>query len=205
MVTSYSYGPRASGPHHGWERATPVALMGCVIHKDAPLEWRAPSKEADLRRSALQSVVELRSLLRRLEEFRIVADEELGVLDIADVPDLIVALVGIARALRAGNRRDQVLVEALLQVDHVAGQDRAAGLGQLDHHELAARRVARCTNDAHRAVVEQVEVAVQPDRLHVLGLGEIARDVVDRETDIGPPRRLELVVLRDQGRVLELP
>jgi hypothetical protein len=22
-----------------------VALMGCVIHEDAPLEWRAPSNE----------------------------------------------------------------------------------------------------------------------------------------------------------------
>jgi hypothetical protein len=45
MVTSYSYGPRASRPTHGWERATPVALMGCVIHKEAQLELRAPSKD----------------------------------------------------------------------------------------------------------------------------------------------------------------
>jgi len=49
MVTSYSYGPRASRPTHGWERATPVALMGCVIHKEAQLELRAPSKDEDAR------------------------------------------------------------------------------------------------------------------------------------------------------------
>src|SRR5882757_1067638 len=150
-------------------------------------------------------VVELRRLLRGLEELRIVTDEQLGVLDIADMADAIVATIGIARTPRAGNRRDQVLVEALRQVDHVAGQDRRAGLGQPDHHELAARRMTRRPYETDRAIVEQVEVAVQPDRLHVLGLGEVARDVVERIADVGPPRRLELVVLRDQGRVLELP
>ncbi|CAN5875900.1 hypothetical protein BH11PSE3_BH11PSE3_37520 [soil metagenome] len=31
------------GAHCG-ERGTPVPLMVCVIDKDAPLEWRAPSK-----------------------------------------------------------------------------------------------------------------------------------------------------------------
>jgi hypothetical protein len=31
---------RSCGLVTGWERVTPVALM-----KDAPLEWRAPSKE----------------------------------------------------------------------------------------------------------------------------------------------------------------
>ena len=33
---------REDGSVHGWERATPVALM---LMKDAPLEWRAPSLE----------------------------------------------------------------------------------------------------------------------------------------------------------------
>jgi hypothetical protein len=28
-----------------------VALMGCVIHEDAPLEWRAPSKDHERTRS----------------------------------------------------------------------------------------------------------------------------------------------------------
>src|SRR5437899_1498737 len=121
---------------------------------DAPLEWRAPSV----------LVVELRRLLRGLEELRIVTDEQLGVLDIADVADAIVATIGIARTPRAGNRRNQVLVEALRQVNHVAGQDRRAGLGQLDHHELAARRVTRRPYETDRAIVEQVEVAIQPDR-----------------------------------------
>ena len=39
---------------HGRERATPVALMGCVIHKEAQLEWRAPSKD---KRRALRPAV----------------------------------------------------------------------------------------------------------------------------------------------------
>src|SRR5260370_33862006 len=155
------------------------------------------------RRSALQSIVELRCFLRGLEELRIVTDEELGVLDMADVADAIVATIGIARAPRAGNRRDQVLFEALRQVHHVAGQDRRTGLGQLDHHELAARRVTRRPYEPHRAIIEQVEIPVQPDRLHVLGLGEVARYVVERVADVGPPRRLELVVLAAQCRVLE--
>jgi hypothetical protein len=30
---------------HCREGATPAALMGCVIRKDAPLEWRAPGKD----------------------------------------------------------------------------------------------------------------------------------------------------------------
>jgi hypothetical protein len=31
---------------HGWERATPVALMGGGNgEEEAPLEWRAPSEE----------------------------------------------------------------------------------------------------------------------------------------------------------------
>jgi hypothetical protein len=29
------------------ERATPVALMDCVIHEDAQLELRAPSKDEE--------------------------------------------------------------------------------------------------------------------------------------------------------------
>ena len=36
---------------HCWERATPVALMASVIHEDAPLEWRAPSKDEENERT----------------------------------------------------------------------------------------------------------------------------------------------------------
>ena len=43
-----SVGARTSRSAHCRERATPVALMGCVIDKDAPLEWRAPGKDAAL-------------------------------------------------------------------------------------------------------------------------------------------------------------
>ena len=31
-------------PLHGWERATPVALMGCEIHKDEPRSGALPAK-----------------------------------------------------------------------------------------------------------------------------------------------------------------
>jgi hypothetical protein len=40
-------GPLGPLMNHCWERATPVALMGGVIRKDASLEWRAPSKDED--------------------------------------------------------------------------------------------------------------------------------------------------------------
>ena len=39
-VSSWFMDRGPPGPHHGWERATPVALMGCVIHEDAQLELR---------------------------------------------------------------------------------------------------------------------------------------------------------------------
>ena len=57
---------------------------------------------------------------------------------------------------------------------------------------------------AERTVAEQVEIAVEPHHLHFLGVGEIARDVVDRVALVGPPCRLELVVLRHQRRIREL-
>src|ERR1700704_2141061 len=66
-------------------------------------------------------VVELRRLLRGLEELRIVTDEQLGVLDIADVADAIVATIGIARTPRAGNRRGQGFFGGLPQGKHHAG------------------------------------------------------------------------------------
>jgi hypothetical protein len=31
-------------PAHGWERATPVALMGFVIHEEAPRSGALPAK-----------------------------------------------------------------------------------------------------------------------------------------------------------------
>ena len=39
-------GARTSRSAHGWERATPVAPSSPGSTKDAPLEWRAPSKES---------------------------------------------------------------------------------------------------------------------------------------------------------------
>src|SRR6185436_20193427 len=72
-------------------------------------------------------VVELRRLLRRLEDFRVVPVEDRGVLRVADVADLCVRSVGIDRVRNAGNRRQKVLVEAFLEVHRVASQDDRTG------------------------------------------------------------------------------
>src|SRR5437762_13346102 len=112
-------------------------------------------------RAPSDSVVELGGLLGGLEQLRIVADEQLGVVDITDVPDLLVGLVHAVRALCAGNRWNQILLKALREVDAVAGENDRPGLGKLDHHELAAWRMAGRTDKRHAPIVEQVEVAFQ--------------------------------------------
>src|SRR5688572_5663895 len=40
---------------HCRERATPVALIVCVIHKDAPPAWRAPGKDQSAASAATRS------------------------------------------------------------------------------------------------------------------------------------------------------
>src|SRR5260221_13652679 len=57
-----------------------------------------------------RSVVELRGVLRCLEQFGIVRHEELGALGVADQPDALIALIHSLRAPGARDRRDQVLV-----------------------------------------------------------------------------------------------
>src|SRR5258708_29526583 len=64
--------------------------------------------------------------------------------------------------------------------------------------------MARSTHDAHRAVVEQIQVAVETDDVHFLGVGEIAWNVIHGEAYIRPPSSLQLVVLDDEGRIREL-
>src|SRR5437899_8932636 len=150
------------------------------------------------------SVVELGSLLRRLEDFRIVPVEDLRVVGVAYLPDALIAAVGIARTLGARNRRDQVLVQVFLEIDDVAGEDHRAGLRQLHGHELTAGGVAWRTHDAHRTIVEQIEVTVEADGVHFLGVGEIAGNVVDGEADIRPPGGLKLVVLGYERGVRKL-
>ena len=60
------------------------------------------------------------------------------------------------------------------------------------------------THDAHRAVVEQVQIAAETDDVHLLGVSEIARNVIEGEADIRPPGSLQFVVLDDEGRIRKL-
>src|SRR4029077_9425018 len=60
------------------------------------------------------SVVELRRVLRRLEYLRVVSIEDLRVVGVADLANALIAAIGVARADRAWNRRDQVLIEVFL-------------------------------------------------------------------------------------------
>src|SRR6266852_9793402 len=72
-------------------------------------------------------------LLGGLEDLWVVPIEDAGFLAVAHEPDLLVALVCRHRAPGAGDRRNQVLLEALLQVHDVAGQDHGSRLGQTHH------------------------------------------------------------------------
>ncbi len=54
--------------------------------------------------------------------------EDARALAVADDPELLVAVVHRARAPRARDGRYQVLVQAFLQVHHVAGQQHRPGL-----------------------------------------------------------------------------
>src|SRR2546427_6342006 len=103
---------------------------GRLTHRERP-ETR-PARNDDLLRAGVRSrdrmrggrlLVEGRRLFRRLEDVGVVTVEDARALAVADEPELLVAVVHRARAPRAGDGRDQVLVEALLQVHHVAGQD----------------------------------------------------------------------------------
>src|ERR1043166_4798917 len=82
---------------------------------------RSGSSPVKARGSGEGLFVELRRVLRRLEHLGIVAVEDVGALGVAVEPDLLIAVVRRHRAPRARDRRQQVLVEALLQVHDVAG------------------------------------------------------------------------------------
>src|SRR5947208_1400625 len=70
-------------------------------------------------RSTSRLLVELRRLFGGLEDLGVVGEEDLRALAVADGADLLVALVHAHRAPRARDRRDDVLLQALLQVHHV--------------------------------------------------------------------------------------
>ena len=60
------------------------------------------------------------------------------------------------------------------------------------------------THDAHRTIVEQIEVTVETDDIHFLGVGEIAGNIIDGEADIRPPGGLQFVVLGDERGIWKL-
>ena len=59
-------------------------------------------------------------------------------------------------------------------------------------------------HDANRAIIEKVQVAVEADNVHFLGVGEITGNVINGEADVGPPGSLQLVLLGNEGSVREL-
>src|SRR6516165_5228402 len=79
--------------------------------------------------SAQTSIIELRRMLGRFEDLRIVPIEDLRIVSVADEPEALVAAVRVPGIPRARNRRNQVLVEVLFQINDVARQDDGASLG----------------------------------------------------------------------------
>src|SRR5215472_11207845 len=92
---------------------------------------------------SLRLFVELWRLFGRLKHFRVMGVEDARSLRIPDQADLLIALIHAHGAPGARDRWDEVLLEAFLQIHHVAREHNCASLGQADHGELTSRRVAR--------------------------------------------------------------
>ena len=97
----------------------------------------------------------------------------------------------------------EVLVEVFLEIDHVAGEDDCAGLGQLHDHELAAgvwpgARMTRTEPSSNRS-----RSPLSRMTFIFLVSAKSPGNVIDGEADIRPPGGLQLVVLGDEGRILE--
>src|SRR5215470_1389455 len=156
------------------------------------------------RRSILHRLfVEFRRLFRRLKHFGVVCVEDLRALRIPHQANLLVALVHGHGAPRAGDGRNQVLVEVFFEIHHVTHEDDGASLGQPDHRELTPRGMARRADNLDALVAKQVDVTIETDDVVLLALGKVAGNVVDRIAGIRPPRRFQLIILDHKGGIRE--
>ncbi|OKO85369.1 hypothetical protein AC630_05960 [Bradyrhizobium sp. AS23.2] len=64
--------------------------------------------------------------------------------------------------------------------------------------------MAGSPHHAYRTVIEQIEVALEADDVHLLGVSEVARNIIERVADIRPPGGLQFVVLGNEGRIRKL-
>src|SRR5262249_39917348 len=170
-------------------------------HKAASRKVRRGLSRMRAPASAQCSIIELRRMLGRFEDLWIVPVEDLRVVGVANEPEPLVASIRVARIPGARNRWNQVLVEVLFQINYVARQNDGPGLGQLHGYELAAGGMTGRAHNAHRTVIEEIEVALKADDVHLLGVGEVARNIIERVADIWPPGRLQLVVLGNEGGI----
>src|SRR5207249_11329293 len=112
------------------ERAAPAQRTSLLPRRFGGLAWNlARALRLAQPASVRLSIVEFGCLLRRLEDLRIVSVENLRVVGVAHQPNALIAAIGVARILCARDRRDQILVEVLLEIDNVACEDHRAGLG----------------------------------------------------------------------------
>src|SRR5215210_3635051 len=100
-----------------------------LLPRSSGLGWNlGTSTPFRIARAGSASIVKFRRLLRRLEDFRIMTVENLRVVRVTHQPKALIAAIGVARILCARDRRDEVLVEVFLQINHVTCEDDRTGL-----------------------------------------------------------------------------
>src|SRR3989441_1869464 len=127
---------------------------GGALIRDSAGRWSVPGCQGARWRAGRALLVVGRCLLGGLEHFGVVAIEDTGALGVADVADLRIAVVHALWAPRPRNRRDQVLLQTLLEIHDVAGQHDRSRLRQPHDRELAARSVAWRPDDLDAPIVE---------------------------------------------------
>ena len=106
------------------ERAAPVQRTSLLPRRFGGLAWNQVRALRLAQPTPIQlSIVEFGRFLRRLEDLRIVSVENLRIVSVTHQPNALIAAIGVARVHGSRNRRNQVLVEIFLQIDHVARED----------------------------------------------------------------------------------
>src|SRR5438445_3321516 len=166
-------------------------------------ETRRPPAAGGLRSSDCARPLLILPAALRLVLVLIVGEEEIGVFEVAHH---LQAVDGVVVVLDAVVEAGRIAVQVFLHPDRVLGHEDRVPAGELDLHGLVAKRVAGRAEDHHRAVAEQIVVAVQ---LEVVEVASRAVEVTHHEHAaaalelFGPPRLVQLFLLEDVNGLRE--
>ena len=139
--------------------------------------------------------------------------EELRSLPRLHLPDVLIGGKNPTRIIRERHVGQEVLGHVLREVHAVAGEDHGARFGKTDDHHLASRRVAHPALHDDAVVREEIQITVELDhgvlvRHHLTRVvaqhHEVTGDVVLGRAGLPPEGVLDLVLLKDDGRLREL-